>query len=89
MNQAVPVSHAVYEGIEAVRRSGMTNMFDRPAVAYIANEMGFDEAADWLRAHRDEYARAVFHGFEVNDHGDVNEGADGPCPDASSPSTGD
>jgi hypothetical protein len=60
---AVPL--AVYEGIEAVRQSGLTNMLDRPRVAEIAEAMGFDEAATWVREHRERYAQAVFHGIEV------------------------
>jgi hypothetical protein len=62
---AVPVPREVFDGIEAVRRSGLTNMLDRPRVAELLTEMGFDEAAAWVEAHRDLYARAVFHGFEV------------------------
>jgi hypothetical protein len=27
--------------------------------------MGFEESARWVREHRDLYAQAVFHGFEV------------------------
>jgi Mg/Co/Ni transporter MgtE len=61
----VPVSPDVFEGIEAVRQSGITNMLDRERVAELAEAMGFDEAARWVREHRDLYARAVFHGFEV------------------------
>lgn len=61
----VTVSREVFSGIEAVRRSGLTNMLDRPRVAEIAEEMGFDEAAEWIRAHRDLYARAIFAGFDV------------------------
>jgi len=61
----VRVSREVFEGIEAVRDSGLTNMLDRPVVAEIAEEMGFEESARWVREHRDLYARAIFHGFEV------------------------
>ena len=32
----VPVSMEVFDGIEAVRRSGLTNMLDRPTVAILA-----------------------------------------------------
>jgi hypothetical protein len=61
----VRVAAEVFEGIEAVRRSGLTNMLDRPAVAHIAEEMGFEESARWVREHRALYARAIFQGFEV------------------------
>ena len=65
MSERVPVPHRVFEGIEAVRRSGLTNMLDRLRVAEIAEEMGFSEAAEWIRNNRELYARAIFHGFEV------------------------
>jgi hypothetical protein len=61
----VRVPREVFEGIEAVRQSGLTNMLDRPVVAEIAEQMGFEESARWVREHRDLYARAIFHGFEV------------------------
>ena len=61
----VPVSREVSEGMEAVRRSGITNMLDRPRVAAIAEAMGHDETARWVRSNRDLYARAILHGFEV------------------------
>jgi len=45
-------------------------MRDYPVVAQIAGKMGFEEAARWVREHRDLYARAMFRGLEV-------EGGDG------------
>jgi hypothetical protein len=62
---STPVSREVFEGIEAVRLSGLTNMLDRPRVAEIADEMGYAESARWVRENRDLYARAIFQGFEV------------------------
>ena len=64
---AVPVSRSVFQGIEAVRRSGLTNMLDRPVVAGIAEEMGHVEAASWIRENRDLYARAIFRGFRIDE----------------------
>jgi hypothetical protein len=61
----VEVTREVFEGIEAVRQSGLTNMLDRPVVAEIAGEMGFEASARWVREHRELCARAIFHGFEV------------------------
>lgn len=61
----VKVTAGVLQGLEAVRISGATNMLDRPAVALLAEEMGFAEAALWVREHRGEYARGVFNGFEA------------------------
>ena len=65
MASTVHVPAEVFEGIEAVRLSGLTNMLDRPRVAEIAEEMGFEEAAAWVRDHRDLYGQAIFRGFEV------------------------
>jgi len=61
----VAVPRAVYEGLEAARRSGMFNMIDLPAVALLVRQMGFDEAADWLndRGNRTAYAEGIFRGF--------------------------
>ena len=36
----VQVPAPIAEAIEAVRLSGLTNMFDRNAVAYLAEQMG-------------------------------------------------
>lgn len=40
-------------------------MLDRPRVAELAEAMGFEAAAQWVRANRDLYARGVFQGFVV------------------------
>jgi hypothetical protein len=66
-NQRVPVPREVFEGLEAVRRSGATNMLDRPRVAQLAFEMSFDAAAEWVRENRGSYARAVLDGFEIQE----------------------
>ena len=63
----VKVSLEVLGGLEAVRRSGLTNMLDRPAVARIAEAMGFSSAAGWVRDHRADYAEGVFRGFEADE----------------------
>jgi len=65
-SNAVVVPRAIYEGITAVRDSGMFNMLDLPAVAGLARQMGYDEAADWLgdRRNRSTYSQGIFRGFE-------------------------
>jgi len=62
---AVSVPRDVLDGIRAVRDSGMFNMLDLPAVAGLARQMGFDEAADWLgdRGNRKAYTQGIFRGF--------------------------
>lgn len=65
----VPVAAAVWQGIEAVRRSGLTNMLDRPEVARLAATLGYADAGDWVTAHRDEYAAGIFRGFVIEPKG--------------------
>jgi len=65
----VVVSRAVFQGIEAARRSGMFNMLDMPAIAGLTRQLGFDEAADWLsdRSNRKTYADGIFRGFRPDE----------------------
>ena len=65
----VGVPAVVWQGIDAVRLSGLTNMLDRPAVVRIAGELGFPEAARWIETHTKEYAEGVFRGFIVETQG--------------------
>lgn len=60
----VTVPAEVYEGLERVRRSGRTNMLDRPAVARLAFENEDYSAALWVEENREQYAEGVFVGFE-------------------------
>jgi len=62
----VRVPRAVYEGVTAVRDSGMFNMLDLPAVAGLASQLGHTEAAAWLndRSNRGLYSQGIFRGFE-------------------------
>ena len=61
----IAIPPVVLKGIEAVRRSGRTNMLDRPAVAAIALELGHIDAAFWLtdKANHKTYAEGIFRGF--------------------------
>jgi len=61
----VRVPQAVFDGLEIVRKSGLTNMLDRPVVADLAQEFGYYETADWVKTHRDKYARGLFQGFQA------------------------
>ena len=69
----VAVPHAALKGLEAVRRSGLTNMLDRPRVAKLADFFGFEEAASWVEANRAAFAQGMFL-------------APGMCPPRSAPS---
>jgi len=63
----VRASREILAGLNAVRESGLTNMFDRPVVIQLAETMGFTETTRWIRAHRDLYATGIFQGFEVEE----------------------
>jgi hypothetical protein len=63
----VAVPAKVLAAIEAVRDSGATNMLDRNRVIEIARAFGTDDAADWIEAHRSEYANGIFRGFVADD----------------------
>jgi len=68
----IPIPAAVFDGLEAVRRSGLTNMLDRPRVIEIAELWGYDETAAWLRTNRTLYARGIFQGFQVSEEGETS-----------------
>lgn len=50
------------EQILEVRKTGRTNMFDIPAVQYIANEMQFYELVVYLEEHHTEYVHFILTG---------------------------
>ena len=59
----IPVSKNVFLGIDAVRKSGLTNMLIRPVVIELARGLGFPETADWIENNRKLYAEGIFKGF--------------------------
>ena len=65
--EPIVIPAAVYEGLEAVRLSGVTNMCDRPRVIELAEMMGYDEAAQWVRDYRGHYAAGIFAGFRADE----------------------
>lgn len=60
----VKVSQAVYDGLEAIRSSGATNMFMHHTVLELAEEWGYDDTALWLMDNKEIYAGGIFRGFE-------------------------
>ena len=68
--QQIVVSAAVYEGLEAVRLSGLSNMLDRPRVIELAEMLGYADTADWVRDNRNLYAAAIFGGFVADEKGE-------------------
>ena len=68
MCNKIKVTSKVFEGLQAVRNSGETNMFDIPAVARIAIEMGHYDTAVWTADpfNKKKYVEGVFNGFIPN-----------------------
>lgn len=56
------MTEKIREQILAVRGTGLTNMFDAPAVQHIANEMRFYELVVFLEEHRGEYVHFILTG---------------------------
>ena len=54
----------VREHILAIRRTGMTNMFDTLDVQRIAHDMNFFELVVFIEEHKDQYARFILTGEE-------------------------
>ena len=63
----IKIPRAAYEGILAVRETGRTNMFDRPMVQVIANELEFYATVLWLEDNPKEYGLGIIRGFEPMD----------------------
>ena len=57
----------VLEGLEAVRKSGKTNMLDMPVVMKLALDMGHPQTMLWVREHQPLYAVGIFRSFEPTD----------------------
>ena len=66
----IPVSEAVWQGIEAVRRSGLTNMLDRNRVAQLAGKLKHPEAKRWVKDNPRKYSEGVFLGFIIEPQGE-------------------
>ena len=62
----VQISHAVFDGLEFVRRSGITNMLDRKTVLELAREWDFTETAEWIESvDSGTYGRLIFQGPDI------------------------
>lgn len=61
---SIKIPSKVLEGLEAVRRSGVTNMLDYLAVIDLCRYSGYDAAAGWMEANKRLYSRGLFEGFE-------------------------
>ena len=61
----VTVSQEVFDGINEIRESGVTNMLVRHAVQLCANEIENFELVTWIEDSPKLYARALFDGMVV------------------------
>ena len=63
----IKVSQEIFEGLDAVRESGLVNMFDKRGVAKIAKTMGYDETVEWLKSEEGKslYSQGIMEGFEA------------------------
>ena len=56
------MTDAVREQILAVRATGLTNMFDWPAVQRVANDMLFFDLVVFIEENRSEYVHFILTG---------------------------
>lgn len=65
-NSKVTITKAVFDGLEFIRQSGVTNMLNKSTVLELAREWEFHDTADWIEnADTRTYAQLIFHGPEV------------------------
>ena len=65
-NNRVQITKAVFDGLESIRQSGATNMFDRLVVLNLAREWDLTETADWIeRVDTGTYGRLILQGPDV------------------------
>jgi hypothetical protein len=74
----VQITQAVYEGLEFIRRSGVTNMLDRPMVLNLAKEWGLNDTADWIESvDTGTYGRLIILGPDVIGEESLDENSTG------------
>lgn len=66
----VHIPGEVLDDLEIIRRDGRTNMLDWPTVGRIADVMGMDTTAAWVRTHQRDYSAGIFRGFAADKKGD-------------------
>lgn len=62
----VLVPRRIMDALQAVRESGLTNMIDLPAVGWVGDQLGYPELGEWIAAHKRDYSRGIFRGFDVD-----------------------
>ena len=61
------VSERVLDGLEAVRESGETNMFDYNAAIMIASKLGYDDTVEWMLNNKEGYLHGIMVGFKMEE----------------------
>lgn len=59
------ITQSVYDALETVRTTGVTNMFDVKTVLHILKVLGAEEARSWVKNNGNDYARGIMHGFTI------------------------
>lgn len=73
----VQIPKSAYEGLEFIRRSGVTNMLDRSMVLNTARELEFHDAAEWIETiDSDTYERLILRGPDVIGNESLDEKLD-------------
>ena len=71
------IPKSAYEGLEFIRRSGVTNMLDRSMVLNAARELELHDSADWIESvDTDTYSRLILLGPDVIGHESLDEKLD-------------
>jgi len=64
----IVVSKEVFEGLEEVRQSGETNMFNMKRVQKIAYNKKYYATVEWLEnVDKTTYAKGIMHGFKLEE----------------------
>ncbi len=65
-SQRIQITKKVFDGLELIRTSGLTNMLDRPVVLHLAREWDLTETAEWIeRVDTGTYGRLILQGPDV------------------------
>ena len=65
----ITVPAAVWQGLEAVKDSGATNMLDRPVVIKVAEMLDCPKTARWIEGHHGQCSEGLFRGFVAEPEG--------------------
>lgn len=65
--EPVIVSKAVFDGLEAIRKSGKVNMMEWRRVQAIADNKGYYDLVVWLQDHQAEYLTGFSNGFTTEE----------------------